>query len=74
MARVQLWGQVCARVQGLGGAVSPERHSVGPHELVLGVAGGVGGVRVRQLHSLQVVAWNRGCYVMLKHKGIPTTN
>ena len=73
MARVQLCGQVCARVQGLGGAVSPERH-VGPHELVLGVPRGVGGVRVSQLHRLQVVAWNRGCYVMLKHKGIPTTN
>ena len=73
MARVELCGQVCARVQGLGGAVSPEGH-VGPHELVLGVARRVGGVRVRQLHSLQVVAWNRGCYVMLKHKGIPTTN
>ena len=71
MARVQLCGQVCARVQGLGGAVSPERH-VGPHELVLGVAGGVGGVRVSQLHRLQVVAWNRRGE--LKHKGIPSTN
>ena len=56
MARVQLCGQVGARVYCLGGAVSPEGHSVGPHQLVLRVPRGVGGVRVRKLHRLQVVA------------------
>ena len=60
MARVQLCGQVGARVYRLGGAVSPEGHgpghSVGPHQLVLRVPRGVGGVRVRKLHRLQVVA------------------
>ena len=59
MARVQLCGQVGARVYCLGGAVSPEGHGpgrVGPHELVLRVPRGVGGVRVRKLHRLQVVA------------------